>query len=104
MTPPGVRLQFDGYTVDLDGRILSNPDGADVPLTTAEFDLLATFVRAPGRVLSRDHLRLPVAGFTHEIAAEAQPISGSAFSLGKGVIFRALVMINGCNAYDTLIP
>jgi adenylate cyclase len=62
MTPPGVRLQFDGYTVDLDGRILSNPDGADVPLTTAEFDLLATFVRAPGRVLSRDHLRLSVAG------------------------------------------
>src|SRR5947209_6939043 len=62
MMPLGIRLQFDGFTVDLDARTLSDPDGADVPLTTAEFDLLATFVRAPGRVLSRDHLRLSVAG------------------------------------------
>jgi hypothetical protein len=29
---------------------------------------------------------------THEIAAEAQPVSGDAFSLGKGAIFRALVI------------
>jgi len=55
-------LQFAGFVLDLDGRALSDSTGADVPLTTAEFQLLATFVRAPGRVLSRDHLRLSVAG------------------------------------------
>ena len=34
----------------------SAPDGADVPLTGAEFNLLAALVRAPNRVLTRDHL------------------------------------------------
>jgi hypothetical protein len=31
-------------------------------------------------------------GATHEIAAEAQPVSESAFSLGRGVIFEVLMM------------
>jgi uncharacterized protein YcgI (DUF1989 family) len=43
-------------------------------------------------------------GATHEIPAEVQPASGSAFSLRKGGIFRALVMVNGCDASDLLIP
>ncbi len=61
--PRGVRLQFAGFIFDLDGRTLSGPSSAaDVALTTAEFELLAAFVRAPGRVLGRDHLRLSVAG------------------------------------------
>jgi hypothetical protein len=38
-------------------------------------------------------------GVTHEIAAEAQPASRSAFSLEKGVFFRALVMAVGCNSF-----
>jgi hypothetical protein len=36
-------------------------------------------------------------GFTHEIVAEAQPASRSAFSLEKGVFFQALVMAVACN-------
>lgn len=56
------RLGFAGFVLDIDGRALVGPAGADLPLTPAEFDLLATFVRAPGRVLSRDHLRLSVSG------------------------------------------
>ena len=43
-------------------------------------------------------------GFTHEIAAEAQPAPGSAVSPEKGVVFRALVMVGGCDASDLLIP
>ncbi len=31
-------------------------DGAELDLTTAEFDLLGLFAKAPGRVLSRDHI------------------------------------------------
>jgi two-component system OmpR family response regulator len=37
-------------------RQLKNPDGARVPLTGAEFDLLQVFCKRPGRVLSRDQL------------------------------------------------
>jgi hypothetical protein len=42
-------------------------------------------------------------GATHELAAEAQPVSGSAFSLGKGVISRALVMDSECDDSNLLI-
>ena len=50
------RLRFAGWLLDLDARRLSNADGQDVALTSGEFDLLRTFARHPGRVLSRDFL------------------------------------------------
>jgi DNA-binding response OmpR family regulator/class 3 adenylate cyclase/predicted ATPase/ABC-type cobalamin transport system ATPase subunit len=53
---------FDGRTVDLAGRTFLDVDGREVSLTRAEFQLLATFLRKPGRVLSRDQLRDAVAG------------------------------------------
>lgn len=56
------RLGFANFVLDIDGRALRDPSGDDLPLTTAEFDLLATFARAPERVLSREYLRLSVAG------------------------------------------
>ena len=49
-------LVFDGWRLDLASRSLSRPGGAQVALTTGEFDLLAAFVRNPNRVLSRDTL------------------------------------------------
>lgn len=43
--------------VDLDARLVVRRDGrAEVPLTSAEFDLLHCFVTRPQRVLSRDQL------------------------------------------------
>lgn len=56
--PPAARDCFDfaGWRIDLSSRSLTRPDGAAVPLTTGEFDLLATFVRNPNRALSRDQL------------------------------------------------
>lgn len=52
----GERYEFDGWILDVSGRVFTAPDGADVPLTGAEFNLLAALVRAPNRVLTRDHL------------------------------------------------
>jgi two-component system OmpR family response regulator len=49
-------LAFIGWQLDLRVRQLKNPDGARVPLTGAEFDLLQVFCKRPGRVLSRDQL------------------------------------------------
>ena len=50
------RFEFAGWRLDLSARSLARPDGADVPLTTGEFDLLTAFVQHPNRALSRDRL------------------------------------------------
>ncbi|WP_102225637.1 response regulator [Acidimangrovimonas sediminis] len=55
-------LTFDRFVIDLDGRDLRGVDGVPVTLTSAEFDLLATFVRRPRRVLGRDQLIDAVSG------------------------------------------
>ncbi|MEZ5931980.1 MAG: response regulator [Alphaproteobacteria bacterium] len=50
------RYEFESFVIDLDARCLNAPDGDDIQLTSAEFDLLACFVRRPRRVLTRDQL------------------------------------------------
>jgi two-component system, OmpR family, response regulator len=50
------RFAFARWQFDLAGRDLRNPEGRSVELTTAEFNLLAVFVRHPNQVLSRDQL------------------------------------------------
>jgi two-component system phosphate regulon response regulator OmpR len=47
---------FDGWRLDPERRQLTAPDGADVPLTTGEFNLLGIFLRQAHRVLDRDQL------------------------------------------------
>lgn len=47
---------FEGFIADPFARVVMEADGRDVPLTSAEFDLLITFLDRPGRVLSRDQL------------------------------------------------
>lgn len=47
---------FAGWRLDLGRRQLHGPDGEEVKLTSAEFDLLAAFVNNPDKVLSRDRL------------------------------------------------
>ena len=49
-------LRFAGWTLDLTGRRLENPDGLIVDLTSGEFDLLSALATRPQRVLSRDQL------------------------------------------------
>jgi len=53
---PGDAITFDGWRLDLARRELRRPDGALVPLTAGEFDLLAVLAERPGRVLSREQL------------------------------------------------
>jgi two-component system OmpR family response regulator len=53
----GVRRHaFAGFVLDAGLRQLLNPEGAQVALTGAEFDLLHAMCLRPGRVLSRDQL------------------------------------------------
>ncbi|HUH85936.1 MAG TPA: response regulator [Stellaceae bacterium] len=53
---PRKRRAFAGFVADLDARAVEGESGAVVPLTAAEFDLLACFLERPRRVLSRERL------------------------------------------------
>jgi two-component system OmpR family response regulator len=48
--------RFAGWSVDLVGRSLADPDGNLVALSDAEFRLMRAFVEHPRRVLSRDQI------------------------------------------------
>ncbi len=48
--------EFGDWRMDLAAHRLTGPDGEEVALTTAEFELLRTLVESPNRVHSRDHL------------------------------------------------
>jgi two-component system OmpR family response regulator len=50
------RWRFEGFVIDLARRTVIDPGNGEIELTGGEFDLLATFVRHPRRVLSRDQL------------------------------------------------
>jgi len=55
-TTPSDKAGFDGWTADFSRRELYSPSGALIPLTGAEFDLLASFLGHPQRVISRERL------------------------------------------------
>ncbi|HIJ64026.1 MAG TPA: response regulator [Rhodospirillaceae bacterium] len=48
--------RFDGWTLELGPRRLLSQDGAEVELSTGEYELLHAFITHPRRVLSRDQL------------------------------------------------
>lgn len=50
------RFRFEGFTFDLNTRQLTAPDGRQLPLTRAEYELLRAFTANPGVVLDRDRL------------------------------------------------
>jgi DNA-binding response OmpR family regulator len=52
----GEMIRFDGWLLDIARRQLVSPKGVDVPLTTGEFDLLATLAKHPSRVFGRETL------------------------------------------------
>ena len=47
---------FEGWRLDVDGRRLTDPSGAETQLSSGEFALFTEFVRRPQRVLSREQL------------------------------------------------
>lgn len=50
------RFGFDIFVLDIDARNLVTQSGDSIPLTSAEFDLLACFIQRPRRVLSRNQI------------------------------------------------
>jgi DNA-binding response OmpR family regulator len=52
----GERYVFPGWNLDINRRELVSELGVPQDLTTAEFNMLAMFVRRPHRVLSRDNI------------------------------------------------
>ena len=48
--------RFAGWTFDADRHALLAPDGREVPLSAAEAGLLATLLRRPNKILSREQL------------------------------------------------
>lgn len=54
--PPARVLRFAGWVLEPTRRRLLNPQGAEVPLTGGEYELLMVLVERPNRVLTRDML------------------------------------------------
>ena len=50
------RVAFGACALDLEQRRLLGPDGLDIAITAAEFDLLALFAQHPNRPLNRDQI------------------------------------------------
>jgi two-component system OmpR family response regulator len=69
--PSYSRLTFSGWTIDPRSRQVTDPDGAEVSMTTAEFDLLLAFCNNPNRILTREQLL----SMTH--AGSAGPVERS---------------------------
>ncbi|MEM6421163.1 MAG: response regulator [Pseudomonadota bacterium] len=58
----GRKLAFDRWVLDVDRRLLSDGEGAEITLTSHDFRLLIAFLERPRIVLSRDRLLDIVAG------------------------------------------
>ncbi|HEV7265997.1 MAG TPA: response regulator [Falsiroseomonas sp.] len=54
--PPAKAIRFSGWVLEPARRRLLNPQGAEVPLTGGEYELLVALVERPNRVLTRDML------------------------------------------------
>src|SRR5678810_816687 len=49
-------FRFAGWELNTGTRRLRSPDGRNVELTNSEYALLVAFLKAPGRILTRDQL------------------------------------------------
>jgi two-component system phosphate regulon response regulator OmpR len=76
-------LHFEGWTLDIAKRELSDSTGATIVLTTGEFELLRTFAQHPNRVLERDTLMDLVKG--REWAAYDRSIDAQVVRLRKKI-------------------
>jgi len=54
--PATRQVRFGRCVLDLDQRRLFGPEGAEVEISAAEYDLLALFARHPNRPLNRDQI------------------------------------------------
>ena len=50
------KIEVGTYTLNTDARTLHSPDGDEIAMTPAEYNVLLALAKAPNRVLSRGHL------------------------------------------------
>ncbi|MEP3247867.1 MAG: response regulator transcription factor [Sneathiella sp.] len=65
-------VAFSGWSLDLPHHKLAAPDGSDVPLTMAEFQLLRVLLENPGQPVGRDKLSLKI--FNKELKENSRNI------------------------------
>ncbi|MCG8492880.1 MAG: response regulator [Sneathiellales bacterium] len=65
-------ISFSGWQLDLPHHKLAAPDGSDVPLTMAEFQLLRVLLECPGQPVGRDKLSLKI--FNKELKENSRNI------------------------------
>lgn len=65
-TEEGEVIRFNGWMLDAQQRRLVTPEGAEVDLTTGEFNILLVMAKHPGRVFSRDTLMNLTRGRNYE--------------------------------------
>ena len=65
-------IQFSGWELDLPHHKLAAPDGSDVPLTMAEFQLLRVLLETPGKPVGRDKLSVKI--FNKELRENSRNI------------------------------
>ncbi|RLC55608.1 MAG: DNA-binding response regulator [Chloroflexi bacterium] len=56
VVPRALVLEFDDWALNTFSRELHDPDGKVITLTTAEYELMRTFLESPSRVHTRDYL------------------------------------------------
>ncbi len=65
-------VTFSGWSLDLPHHKLAAPNGSDVPLTMAEFQLLRVLLENPGQPVGRDKLSLKI--FNKELKENSRNI------------------------------
>ncbi len=65
-------IAFSGWELDLPHHKLAAPDGSDVPLTMAEFQLLRVLLENPGQPINREDLSLKI--FNKELRENSRNI------------------------------
>ncbi len=78
---------FEGFSLGIGSRTLHAPDGEEIELTAAEFDLLAELLKRRGQVLNRDQIMNAVKGREWESYDRAVDglVSRLRRKLGRGV-------------------
>jgi DNA-binding response OmpR family regulator len=78
---PLEQVSFGGNVIDLAGHTVKGADGAEIPLTRTEFDLLACLVRNSNRALSRDEIL--AAAWDPEVVVDPRTVDNFVSSLKK---------------------
>lgn len=75
------RIDFAGFALDIAGRRLTDPQGAEITLTRTEFDLLTCLARSRGKALTREVIL--EAAWDPDVVVEPRTVDNFVSSLKK---------------------